>query len=549
LHQAIEAKERVPIQRESLTLATITFQNLFRLYNKLSGMTGTAATEAEEFHKIYSLDVLNIPTHRNNQRKDLTDRVYKTELGKYQAVVQEVKLRHEQGQPILIGTVSIEKNELVGELLKQANIPHNVLNAKNHEREAEFIAQAGRKGAVTVATNMAGRGVDIILGGNPPEAKEAEEVRALGGLHVLGTERHESRRIDNQLRGRSGRQGDPGTTQFYVSMEDDLMRIFGSDRMKTTMDRLGLPDNEAIENRMLTSSLEAAQRKVEGHNFDIRKHLLEYDDILNKHRMVIYKKRRDLLDLVAQPTQDGERPSKAKVLEMVQSEMETLVAYHTAGEDPSAWELDKLESLVKTIFPDTVPVADRLKVARQSIEGKEDVLAVRTELITKILDLTKEAYLAVEEAVGDQVLMTDIEKMVMLRSIDDLWIEHLETMDHLRKGVGLQGYGQRDPLVEYKKEAYRLFHEFLAHINERVTRTVFRVQVARQVAQQEHAMMSAVPTQNIQLSGPEKEVSASSVGEEVNPTATRADIKLKDIGRNDVCPCGSGKKFKKCHGA
>jgi preprotein translocase subunit SecA len=307
LHQAIEAKERVPIQRESLTLATITFQNLFRLYNKLSGMTGTAATEAEEFHKIYSLDVLNIPTHRNNQRKDLTDRVYKTELGKYQAVVQEVKLRHEQGQPILIGTVSIEKNELVGELLKQANIPHNVLNAKNHEREAEFIAQAGRKGAVTVATNMAGRGVDIILGGNPPEAKEAEEVRALGGLHVLGTERHESRRIDNQLRGRSGRQGDPGTTQFYVSMEDDLMRIFGSDRMKTTMDRLGLPDNEAIENRMLTSSLEAAQRKVEGHNFDIRKHLLEYDDILNKHRMVIYKKPVDLLRyLVRTYTNPGE---------------------------------------------------------------------------------------------------------------------------------------------------------------------------------------------------------------------------------------------------
>lgn len=553
LHQAIEAKERVPIQRESLTLATITFQNLFRLYNKLSGMTGTAATEAEEFHKIYSLDVLNIPTHRNNQRKDLTDRVYKTELGKYQAVVQEVKLRHEQGQPILIGTVSIEKNELVGELLKQANIPHNVLNAKNHEREAEFIAQAGRKGAVTVATNMAGRGVDIILGGNPPEAKEAEEVRALGGLHVLGTERHESRRIDNQLRGRSGRQGDPGTTQFYVSMEDDLMRIFGSDRMKTTMDRLGLPDNEAIENRMLTSSLEAAQRKVEGHNFDIRKHLLEYDDILNKHRMVIYKKRRDLLDLVAQPTQEGERPSKAKVLEMVQSEMETLVAYHTTGEDPSVWELDKLESLVKTIFPDTVQVADRLKVARQSIEGKEDVLAVRTELITKMLDLAKEAYLAVEEAVGDQVLMADIEKMVMLRSIDDLWIEHLETMDHLRKGVGLQGYGQRDPLVEYKKEAYRLFHEFLARINERVTRTVFRVQVARQVAQQEHAMMSAVPTQNIQLSGPEKEGVASSslsASEEVREgDDLSGDFKLKDVGRNDGCPCGSGKKFKKCHGA
>jgi preprotein translocase subunit SecA len=553
LHQAIEAKERVPIQRESLTLATITFQNLFRLYTKLSGMTGTAATEAEEFHKIYKLDVLSIPTNRENKRKDLTDRVYKTELGKYQAVVQEVKLRHEQGQPILIGTVSIEKNELMSELLKQAGIPHNILNAKNHEREAEFIAQAGRKGAVTVATNMAGRGVDIILGGNPPEVKEAEEVRALGGLHVLGTERHESRRIDNQLRGRAGRQGDPGTTQFYVSMEDDLMRIFGSDRMKTAMDRLGLPDNEAIENRMLTSSLESAQRKVEGHNFDIRKHLLEYDDILNKHRTVIYKKRRELLELIAQPTHEGERVSKAKINEIVQSEIETLVAYHTSAEDPGTWELDKLEELMKTMVPDTVPVSERLHVARQSMEGKEDLVAIRTELVTRILEVVKEAYAKVEESVGDSVLMADIEKTVMLRSIDDLWIEHLETMDHLRKGVGLQGYGQRDPLVEYKKEAYRLFHEFLARINERVTRTIFKVQITREVAQQQ-----IIPTQNVQLSGPSKEGDQNLLSNEPaaleapsssTSTPSTPDFKLKDVGRNDVCPCGSGKKFKKCHGA
>ncbi len=540
LHQAIEAKERVPIQRESLTLATITFQNLFRLYNKLSGMTGTAATEAEEFHKIYKLDVLNIPTHRDNQRRDLSDRVYKTELGKYQAVAEEIKMRHEKGQPMLVGTVSIEKNELMSELLTRAGVPHNILNAKHHEREAEFIAQAGRKGAVTVATNMAGRGVDIILGGNPPEAKEAEEVRALGGLHVLGTERHESRRIDNQLRGRSGRQGDPGTTQFYVSMEDDLMRIFGSERMKTTMDRLGLPDNEAIENRILSRSLESAQRKVEGHNFDIRKHLLEYDDVLNKHRTVIYKRRRELLEIAAQPTQDGVRLSKIKVMEIVQSEMEGLVAYHTGTDDMAAWDLEKFEALLGTIFPETAPMREQLALIKTVVQGKEDVLVARTELLQLILNTIKEAYEKVEEAVGDSAMMGDIEKVVMLRSIDDLWIEHLETMDHLRKGIGMQGYGQRDPLVEYKKEAYRLFHEFLSHINERVTRTIFKVQIAREAADQEMRQMSSM-AKPVELSGPMKE--------EGNESRSTPDRAFKNIGRNEPCPCGSGKKFKKCHGA
>lgn len=555
LHQAIEAKERVPIQRESLTLATITFQNLFRLYTKLSGMTGTAATEAEEFHKIYHLEVLNIPTHQNNKRTDLPDRVYKTELAKYQAVVQEVKARHTQGQPVLIGTVSIEKNELVSELLRQASVPHNILNAKNHEREAEFIAQAGRRGAVTVATNMAGRGVDIILGGNPPDREEAEEVRKLGGLHVLGTERHESRRIDNQLRGRAGRQGDPGTTQFYVSMEDDLMRIFGSDRMKSTMDRLGLPDHEAIENKMLTRSLEAAQRKVEGHNFDIRKHLLEYDDVLNKHRTVIYKRRRELLELASQPTQEGERPSKAKVMEMIESELETLVAYHTAAEDASTWDISALETALKAIYPESLVVGDRLNVTLASIQGKEDAVAARTQLVQRLVDMAKEAYALVEESVGDSTIMADIEKVIMLRSVDDLWIEHLETMDHLRKGVGLQGYGQRDPLVEYKKEAYRLFHAFLARVNERVVRTIFKVQIARETAEQELQQVSGI-SRALELSGPVKEgegdastLERVSSSEEAQGTSSVSSSVFKDVGRNDLCPCGSGKKYKKCHGA
>lgn len=487
LHQAIEAKEHVTIQRESVTMATVTFQNYFRLYTKISGMTGTAATEAEEFHKIYKLDVLSIPTHRGNKRDDLRDRVYKNELGKFKAVVREIKARYEKKQPVLVGTVSIEKNELLSELLRMEGIPHNVLNAKNHEREGEIIAQAGKPGAVTIATNMAGRGVDIILGGNPPDKTVAEEIRALGGLHVLGTERHESRRIDNQLRGRAGRQGDPGSTQFYVSMEDDLMRIFGSDRIKNMMERLGLPDDEAIENGMLTRSLEQAQRKVEGHNFDIRKHLLEYDDVLNKHRMVVYRKRRELLELANQPTKENVRPLTGKLFEAIEADIEQLVAFHTIEEDPAAWELNKIEDQLKTILPASTDFTGVLDVLKTQLEGKDDHAARRTHLIESIMKLLKKAYESIESTLGDFVMMEEVEKAVMLRTMDDLWVEHLQTMDYLRHSIGLQSYGQRDPLVEYKKEAFRLFNEMMSTVNSRVARTIFKIQLAKQEAEKELA--------------------------------------------------------------
>jgi preprotein translocase subunit SecA len=423
------------------------------------------------------------------------------------------------------------------------------LNAKNHEREAEFIAQAGRKGGVTVATNMAGRGVDIILGGNPPDPKEAEEVRALGGLFVLGTERHESRRIDNQLRGRSGRQGDPGATQFYVSMEDDLMRIFGSDRMKGVMDRLGLPEDEAIENKMLSKSLEAAQKKVEGHNFDIRKHLLEYDDVLNKHRMAIYRKRREILESAKSPTIEGERPLKGKVLEMVEAEIEQLVTFHTAPEEPKDWELAKIEQGLQAILPSGVDVRGRFELAQDELKGKEDLATRRTALIEAMMKLVREAYDNIEEKVGDPVSMNELEKAVLVRSMDELWIEHLESIDHLRHGIGLQGYGQRDPLVEYKKEAYRLFHGLLSMINQRVTHTIFKLQIAKQTAEQDLRGQSAF-SKPMQFSAPAKEMEENtSKGSSSVSVSSSGNNPYKDVGRNDPCPCGSGKKFKKCHGA
>ncbi|MBM3205185.1 preprotein translocase subunit SecA, partial [Candidatus Uhrbacteria bacterium] len=542
LHQAIEAKEKVKIQRESITLATITFQNYFRLYEKLAGMTGTAVTEAEEFFKIYKLEVLSIPTHRPNNRADLSDRVYRSEFGKFKAVVREIKERHAKGQPVLVGTVSIEKNEVLGALLKAEGIPHALLNAKNHEREAEIIAQAGRKGAVTVATNMAGRGVDIILGGNPVDPKEAEEVRALGGLLVLGTERHESRRIDNQLRGRSGRQGDPGQTQFYVSMEDDLLRIFGSTRWKGMLERLKLPEDEAIENSLLSKTIASAQKKVEGHNFDIRKHLLEYDDVLNKHRTVVYRKRRDILEQSKQPSQDGVRPLKARVLEAVEAEVEQIVAFHTPAEQVETWKLDEVEKAVSAFLPERVSVKERLTLVQNELQGKEDLAARRTQLIVGIMALVDEAYRVVEEHVGDEALMAEIEKAVLVRAMDDLWIEHLESIDHLRHSIGLQGYGQRDPLVEYKKEAYRLFNELVAMINQRVAHTIFRVQIAKQTAEQDLQKASAF-NRPMQFSGAAKEMDNGA-----SLKAQRSQLKAEPkVGRNDVCPCGSGKKYKKCH--
>ena len=546
LHQALEAKERVPIQRESITLATITFQNLFRLYKKLSGMTGTAATEAEEFSKIYELEVLSIPTHRPNQREDLPDRVYKSELGKFQAVVQEVKERHEKGQPILIGTASIEKNELLDELLTRAGIPHNMLNAKNHEREAEIIAQAGRCGSVTVATNMAGRGVDIILGGNPPGEEEIKAVRDLGGLFVLGTERHESRRIDNQLRGRAGRQGDPGVTQFYVSMDDDLMRIFSSERMKGMMETLKIPEDQPIENKMLTRSLEAAQTKVEGRNFDIRKHLLEYDDVLNKHRGVIYKKRQEILGRSEEPTHEGVRPLKMRVLETIEGEIEQIVAFHTADEDAENWDMKPIEDALKAMLPPSVDVAGKFKLATHALEGKYDLAERRTALIESIMGFVNLAYAELEEKTDD-VAMAEIEKVVLLRTIDDLWVAHLQAMDYLRHGVRMQGYGQRDPLVIYKQEAYRMFHGMLAEINARVANTIFKVQVARAAAERD--MHEAASHGAVVLSGAPKTSDELSGAEPGHATEAKGPGQaIPKVGRNESCPCGSGKKYKKCHG-
>jgi preprotein translocase subunit SecA len=544
LHQAIEAKERVSIQRESVTLATVTFQNYFRLYEKLAGMTGTAATEAEEFHKIYKLEVLSIPTNRDNKRIDLPDRVYKNQIGKFKAVVKEIKARHEKGQPVLVGTVSIEKNELLSELLRQAGVPHEVLNAKNHEREAEIIAQAGRKGAVTVATNMAGRGVDIILGGNPPDPKEAEEVRALGGLFVLGTERHESRRIDNQLRGRSGRQGDPGHTQFSLSMEDDLMRIFGQStaRVKRMMDSLQLPDDEPIENKILTRSLASAQKKVEGHNFDIRKHLLEYDDVLNKHRTVVYKKRRDILVAAGQRTTDGVSPLQPIILEMIEGEVEQIVSFHTTAEDMNAWEYEKIEAACRQILP---PGAD-VKGPIDDLDAVDDPVKMRTSVIEAIMKVVRDTYARFSASLGDTAVQTEVEKVVALKALDDLWINHLEAIDYLRHGVGFQGYGQRDPLVEYKREAYRLFQNLLAMLNQRVSQTIFRVNVTRKEVAQDLARNNA--SQPLTYSGPETEMQKGGGTALVGSTATD-NPSYKDVGRNDPCPCGSGKKFKKCHGA
>ncbi|HWQ99740.1 MAG TPA: preprotein translocase subunit SecA [Candidatus Methylomirabilis sp.] len=540
LHQAIEAKERVNIQRESITLATITFQNYFRLYEKLAGMTGTAATEAEEFHKIYKLEVLTIPTNKTSQRLDLPDRIYKSEIGKFRAVVDEIKLRHAKGQPMLVGTVSIEKNELLSALLHESGVPHEVLNAKNHEREGAIIAQAGRKGAVTIATNMAGRGVDIILGGNPPDEHEAGVVRDVGGLHVIGTERHESRRIDNQLRGRAGRQGDPGSTQFFISCEDDLMRIFGSERMKNMMEMLKVPEDMPIEHRMLSKSIESAQHRVEGHNFDIRKHLLEYDDVLNKHRSVVYRKRRDVLELSKQPTVEGERPLKGKVLEAIEGEVEQLVMFHTAAEEATAWDIPAVENAVKIMLPQGVDVSGSLTIARTAIEGKMDLAARRTALIEAIMGLVKGAYAKIDEQVGDSATMSEIEKAVFIRAIDDAWIDHLENIDHLRHGIGLQGYGQRDPLVEYKREAFRLFNELMATIGRAVTATILRVQVSKEaMAQELQRQQLAGP---MVLSGPTTEDLSGSV-------QNAAKGMFENAGRNDPCPCGSGKKFKKCHGA
>lgn len=534
LHQAIEAKEGLDVKQENQTMATITLQNLFRLYPKLAGMTGTAATEAEEFHKIYNLDVTVIPTHKNMIRRDLSDSVYKNETGKFTAVVREIKRRHEAGQPLLVGTISIEKNELLSELLTKEGVTHEVLNAKNHEREAQIVAQAGRAGAVTLATNIAGRGVDIVLGGTPPVPEDASKVCATGGLHILGTERHESRRIDNQLRGRSGRQGDPGSSQFFVSMEDDLMRIFGSDRMKGLMDRLGVPDDMPLESNLVSKSIEQAQKKVEGHNFDIRKHLVEYDDVINKHREVIYKRRREIL--MAEP-----EDVVAKLKDVIDKEIAQVVSFHTAAESPDQWDLDALYKNIDAMC--VLQIKDRLTMEdlRQEQKNAPHTAVVRTKIADHLNNHANACYDQLSQQIEDPNVWPEVARSVMLRSIDQFWVEHLELMDRLREGIGLRGYAQKDPLVEYKKEAFDLFAQLVNSINTYIANTIFKVSISP-------ATNLNTPRRPVITSGPQKEAMESRNEGPISPDKKIVGgIDLAQVGRNDACPCGSGKKFKKCY--
>jgi len=560
LHQAIEAKEGVEVQRESMTLATITFQNYFRMYEKLSGMTGTAATEAEEMAKIYSLDVTVIPTNKPFARNDMKDRIYKNERGKLKAIVREIQERHEKGQPVLVGTISIEKNEELGKYLEKSGIPHSLLNAKFHEKEAEIIAQAGRKGAVTVATNMAGRGVDIILGGTPYDKEKFEEIKSLGGLHVLGTERHESRRIDNQLRGRAGRQGDPGSSQFYISMEDNLMRIFGSDRMKAIMDRLGIADDAPIENNMISKSIESAQKKVEGHNFDIRKHLVEYDDVINKHRQVIYKSRQNILESLEKADNSEEaKNSENLIKEYIAQEVEKIVSFHTMG-DKNAGDFNPQEIVetIRSMFPLSVEEEDKIKkLAEESTRSNSH--DARTAVIDYIIELSNQRYENLRNQINGNVQLTEnephtamqlIERSIILKSVDTLWVEHLTAMDKLRTGIGLQGYGQRDPLVEYKREAYNLFNQLLDSIRQQVVYSIFKIGLAQNMANKatQQQQQKQFNEQKSGFSAFNKQVEDRDAANQPLETSKPRDEFGGKVGRNDPCPCGSGKKYKKCHG-
>lgn len=552
LHQAIEAKEGVKVQKESQTMATITFQNLFRMYKKLCGMTGTAVTEAEEFHKIYKLETIVIPTNRQNVRKDFNDLIYRTEMDKFRAVIADVKERNAKGQPVLIGTISIEKNEILTEMMEREGLHPAMLNAKNHQKEAEVIAQAGRLGAITLATNMAGRGVDILLGGNPNPDDEADIARAkeeglkvceLGGLHVIGTERHESRRIDNQLRGRAGRQGDPGSSRFYVSTEDDLMRIFGGDRMKNTMQMLNVPADMPIESGIISKSVESAQKKVEGNNFDMRKHLVEYDDIINKHREAIYRRRREILEIADGEGDHGDKKLGDIILEYVKAEIDKIVTFNCVG-NVRDWNIKEIGETITTIFNLSETEKNELENIRNS-ESSD----IGQALITYLNDLAKTKYDNLSQAiVGIGVAMLEIEKGILIRSIDQLWVEHLETMDYLRSSIGLRGYGQRDPLVEYKKESFRLYQELNDLIRAQVVYSIYKTGEAIDMAPEIIAsFQKEEQPKNLQFAGAIKEAG------QATETIDLVHDKMKGedgqvVGRNDQCPCGSGLKYKKCHG-
>lgn len=526
LHQAIEAKEGLKIEAENQTLATITFQNYFRMYKKLAGMTGTADTEASEFAEIYNLEVVVIPTHKPMIREDYPDAVYKTEKAKYEAVVKEIEECYKVGRPVLVGTTSIEKSELISKMLKKKGVPHNVLNAKYHDKEAEIVAQAGRIGAVTIATNMAGRGTDILLGGNPEflaremlagkdyteeeykkaleKAKEIckeehDKVVSLGGLHIIGTERHESRRIDNQLRGRAGRQGDPGSSRFYLSLEDELLRLFGGERLQSLMHFLKIEDDTPIENKMVSKAIENAQKRVEAHNFDIRKHLLKYDDVMNSQRKEIYSFRKEVLESDS---------LKDKVFELLEIEIDEMVDFYLAQESEG---VEKLKEQLSARFDIEVDLSNKSK----------------DEIKEYLLEKLREAYEKKEQKIG-QELMRDVEKMIFLHVIDTKWKDHLLGIDHIKEGIGLRGYAQRDPLVEYKKEAFELFEEMSRNIISDILTRLFKIQI------KEESQVKVARAQKIQRSD--------------GDGARRPVEKPKKIGRNDPCPCGSGKKYKKCCG-
>jgi preprotein translocase subunit SecA len=494
IHQAIEAKEGLKIRQEAQTLATITLQNYFRMYKKLAGMTGTAATEADEFLKIYGLEVVVIPTHKPMIRIDYPDAVYKTEKAKFKAIIKEISELYKIGRPVLVGTRSIEKSELLSSMLKKLGIPHQVLNAKYHEKEAEIIARAGQKGSVTIATNMAGRGVDIVLG---------EGVAELGGLHIIGTERHESRRIDNQLRGRAGRQGDPGSSRFYVSLEDELMRLFGSEKIRGIMDKLGVDEDQPIEHPIISKAIESAQKKVESYHFDIRKHLLEYDDVMETQRRVIYQERKKIL------TRENLKDSALSIMNDYLTEIaETYIPKDQVG----VWDLEGFVSELKNTFNIDI-----------------DIQKIKERTYDEILSMCKERisnrYEEKEREIGPE-LLRQAEKFIMLRAVDTHWIEHLENMDFLKEGIGLRAYGQRDPLIEYKKEAYEMFQDMLSGIRRDISRFLMRLEIT-----------------------PEKiENKPVAVISQSQGSTARKPLKTKKIGRNDPCPCGSGKKYKYCCG-
>jgi len=524
LHQAIEAKEHVKIKEENQTLATITIQNYFRLYEKLAGMTGTAMTEAEEFRHIYKLETVVIPTNKPMIRVDLPDIIYKTEAAKFNAIVEDIISRYEKGQPVLVGTISIEKSERLSQMLKRRGIPHQVLNAKYHEKEAEIIALAGQKKAVTIATNMAGRGTDIVLG---------EGVVELGGLHVLGTERHESRRIDNQLRGRSGRQGDPGSSQFYLSLEDDLLRLFGSDRISWVMDRFNFPEDVPIAHPMITKSIENAQRQVEARNFEIRKHVLEYDDVMNKQREVIYKKRQQILK---------EENLKETAIETIKGAINSLVdLYITPGSYIEEWNIEELSSFCLSIFGKDLFASDKIK------QGLKNERLKLSDLKEMLIEEALKSYQEREEELSSQILRK-LEKIVLLSVIDNRWREHLLEMDYLKEGIGLRAYGQRDPLVEYKHEAYNLFKSMMDEIKVDTVKLLFNAKViineSVEDQRQSQELKSRTSIRNVQA------IKQSGVSEMSNTSETSKPepVHVEKIGRNDPCPCGSGKKYKKCCG-